>query len=89
MRDNIQDVIGVVEAVRAYEEAKGFFTEDDKWMFHAVLDYKLCDQCLSFAQTMRYRGDELKDKFPYLEVVSSDKIMANIHNHCRCFLTRM
>ena len=96
----LAQVVEVVEAVQAIEEAKQhiplvyrdvvtFFGKHDVWMYHAILDYKLCDQCLSFAQQLHYPGDHLRRSFPYLEIVGTDKILANVHPNCRCYLTRI
>jgi len=88
----------VVQAVMAVQEAqkrippdikKTFFSRFDVWIYHAVLDNKLCDQCLAFEKQPRYFGSEIRSLFPYLEIQDENTIKANVHPHCRCFLTRL
>jgi len=66
-----------------------FFGRYDLWMYHAVLDDKLCDLCLAHEKHPRYLGWHLRLFFPYLKYVNDNKLMANVHPHCRCYLTRV
>ena len=84
-------VVKVVEAVqRIPPDVKvTFFSRYDLWMYTAVLDDKLCDDCLEHEKTPRYFGTELRTKFPYLEIVDANTILAKVHPHCRYTLTRI
>jgi len=75
---------------RISPDAKGpFFGKYDLWMYNAVLDDRLCDDCLGYEKTPRYFGAELIGKFPYLQIVNDNKILAKVHPHCRCTLNRV
>jgi len=75
---------------RVPPDLKGpFFGKYDLWMYNAVLDDRLCDQCLGYEKTPRYFGAELIGKFPYSEIKDNNTILAKVHPNCRCTLNRI
>jgi hypothetical protein len=86
----VSSVLAVDSLKRIPEEYKqSFFGEYDLWLYIAVYDEVLCDKCWNFAQMDVFRGTELVSKFPYLEVHDKDRIDANVHPNCRCYLLRI
>lgn len=67
----------------------GFFGENDWWLFIAVMDNHTCMQCQDYADRGIFNGVDLRRLFPYLEVESENRVWANVHPNCRCFLVRM
>lgn len=35
-----------------------------------------------------FAGNDIRFRFPHLEVVDSEEIKVNVHRYCRCYLTR-
>lgn len=75
---------------------KPFFGKYDLWMYDAVLDNKLCDQCLGHEKTPRYLGSELRIAFPYMVILDENTIGGPgpngdglVHPNCRCRLRRV
>jgi len=97
---SIQQTIRIVRAVQAVQEAKArifvstpktFFSVNDIWQYVEISDDKLCANCVFNAAWNDgiYSGDELRRKFPYLEILDEDTIRVEEHPNCRCVLTRM
>ena len=66
-----------------------FFSVFDAWQYHFVSDDRLCERCMEFAVEQLFAGNDIRFRFPYLEIHDEDEIQVNVHVHCRCFLTRM
>lgn len=92
----VANIVRAVEAVEAYRRIPDklkhltFFSHDDWWIYHAVLDGRTCPQCEAYAKGVeaQFSGEFLRSMFPYLEIVDEDTIMANVHPNCRCWLER-
>lgn len=86
-----KSVIAVDRLKRKPEEYRfqTFFGEYDLWLYVPVYDEKLCEKCEAHAHTQVFRGTELESVFEYLEIEDEDKIYANVHPHCRCYLFRI
>jgi len=87
-------VIRAVEAVKAVQRipedsAHSFFGMEDIWHYIPVWDERLCDRCLKHARNEYYVGRHLRAIMPYLEIANENRIDANIHPNCRCYLTRV
>jgi len=94
----VMKIIDIVRAVTVVQEAIkrkplgldiSFFSQYDLWIYHAVLDDRLCLTCLDNEKTPRIFGNELRAKFPYLEIIDENTINAKVHPNCRCLLTRI
>ena len=96
--------LAVLGAIIAHEakkrippDLKGpFFGEYDLWMYDAVLDNKLCLDCLENEANPRFLGGELRTKFPYMVVLDENTIGGPepngdglVHPNCRCRLRRV
>jgi hypothetical protein len=89
---------GIIEAIRAVEAVQRipqdtpkqltFFSKNDEWIFTAVVDNKVCDLCLQY-ENQTFTGDELRGKFPFLEIDSLETISPKVHPNCRCHLDRI
>jgi hypothetical protein len=92
----------LVDVVKAVIEAKkriipdivdapGFtyFGARDSWLYFEFDDARICPECRSWGTITVYQGNHLRDKFPFLEVISRDRIQVNVHPNCRCYLRRM
>ncbi len=91
-------LLQIIQVVKAVQEAKKridfpvrpgvtFFSESDVWQFQAVVDTKTCDVC-SHLDMQDFRGNELRTKFPFLDVIDEGMIQAHVHPNCRCFMNR-
>lgn len=58
-------------------------------MYNAVLDDRLCDDCLEYEKQPRWFGNQLRTEFPYHEILDENRIKAKVHPNCRCTLTRV
>lgn len=65
-----------------------FFGIHDTWVYHAVFDTKLCVLCQAKTVPFTYSGIHLRAEFPDLEIESENRIGANVHINCRCYLQR-
>lgn len=65
-----------------------YFSKKDDWIFTAVFDSKVCDDCLQYEHET-FTGDMLRSLFPYLEIKDLETIMVNAHPGCRCRLERI
>lgn len=74
--------------------AHSFFSKMDLWQYIAITDDKTCETCLDY-DTRFFTGDELRSKFPHLQIISEDQILARVHmtlwnqDTCRCVLQRI
>ena len=86
----IAALVATVEAKNRVPDAYRvtFFSPYDIWLYHAVYDFKLCDDCRAKAEQGVFMGNHLRANFPWLQIVSTDRIDVNIHPHCRCYITR-
>ncbi len=66
-----------------------YFSIYDGWLYHFVSDDRLCERCAEFAVEQLFAGNDIRFRFPYLEVIDTEEIEVNVHPHCRCYLTRM
>lgn len=97
------NIFEVVEAVRAVEGAKlrrtfptrygvTFFSEQDVWLYQAVMDARTCPVCTSHEDQGEFHGSHLRAKFPYLEIIDENTIKVHAHmprdDNCRCLLVR-
>jgi hypothetical protein len=71
------------------EYRQSFFGAYDLWLYVPVYDERLCEKCEAHAKTQVFRGTELRSTFPYLGFADEDKLLANVHPHCRCELYRI
>jgi len=71
-----------------FPQAITFFSIHDVWQFHGVFDEKICPECID-NNFQLYHGNDLRDKFPNLEITDIDRIEANVHPNCRCWLSRI
>jgi hypothetical protein len=90
----------IIDAVLAVEAVEGtlwipdwlrsntYFSQNDLWLFAAVVDDHTCFDCQIYDK-MVYSGDELRSEFPYMEIIDETTILALVHPHCRCILTRI
>jgi hypothetical protein len=91
---SIIEVVGVVEAVEGRQripswlQGNTFFSQNDLWLFSAVVDDHTCFDCQLYDK-MVSAGDELCGEFPYMEIIDENMILAMVHPHCRCILTRI
>ena len=98
------EYMAVVAAVLAFQEKKWIppdvkipvFGKYDLWMYDAVLDNKLCLDCLEHEKQPRFLGSELRTKFPYMVVLDENTIGGPepngdglVHPNCRCRLHRV
>jgi hypothetical protein len=93
----LESVLGV-EEVLAWQEAQAripswlrgntFFSERDFWVFTAVMDDRTCFHC-NILDKVLFTGLELRLAFPYLEIIDVKTVLARVHPHCRCILTRV
>jgi hypothetical protein len=65
-----------------------FFSIHDTWVYHGVFDEVFCSQCQSKAVPFTYAGSSLRRIFPYLEITDVNRIEAQVHPNCRCYLER-
>jgi hypothetical protein len=83
--------VRVVEAVTripmAYDVT--FFSKEDRWQYEAVMDDRTCPACNEMDYAGTFTGNHLRRSFPYLEITDADRIKANVHPNCRCYLVRM
>lgn len=97
MSQKLIQIVKAVKAVRRIERPVAwqphkpvtFFSVHDVWLYVAVMDSKVCEQCRKYEDIGRFRGNHLRATFPYLEIVGTNTIMANVHPNCRCFLFRI
>jgi hypothetical protein len=82
----------VVEAVKRINidvpAAITFFSRNDEWIYTAVYDNVVCDDCLQY-ENETLTGDMLRSLFPFLEIQDLETIMVNAHPNCRCRLERV
>lgn len=87
----------VIKVVKAVREAKNripakfnvtFFSHEDWWIYHAVLDNRTCRICRDYAEGEILNGSYLRAAFPYLEIIDENTIKVNLHPNCRCWLER-
>jgi hypothetical protein len=87
-----------VEAVRAVEKARTrispklsgptYFGDNDAWLYQESGHPNICEECSSYNLNV-YRGSEIRQLFPYLEIINKDFIAVHIHPHCGCMLVRV
>jgi hypothetical protein len=86
-----------VQVIRAIDATKRkppgtevytFYSLYDLWLFAAVLDTRVCEECRFFEEMGSLRGDMLRTWLKYHEIVDVNTIQANVHPNCRCTLTR-
>lgn len=65
-----------------------FFGKHDMWKYHEVSDNRQCNDCSRYAKKPVYFGDALRAFFPHLEIIDENRINLNVHEHCRCWLSR-
>lgn len=90
-------MVSVVQAVRAVDSLQripeayrqSFFGQYDVWRYEGIADNVLCEECLKHWLQFYYRGNELRAKFKYLEILDENTIAVNVHPHCRCKLHRV
>ena len=89
----------VIKVVKAVREAKKriparfshltFFSHEDWWIYHAVLDDRTCPICRDYASGDMLNGSFVRAAFPYLQIVDENTIRVNLHPNCRCWLERV
>ncbi len=100
----LRDVAAAVEAVLCVEDflcwqeaqtripdwlqSQTFFSERDFWKFTAIMDDRTCFTC-NILDKIMFTGAELRLLFPCMVLFDFDTILAYLHPHCRCILTRM
>ncbi len=100
----LRDVAAAVEAVLCVEDFlnwqeaqtripvwlqnQTFFSEWDYWKFTAIMDDRTCFVC-NVLDKILFTGAELRLVFPFMVLFDFDTILAYVHPHCRCILTRM
>ena len=96
MCQSCAEVVKVVRAVEAiqrkpkvYKPSFTFYGHMDFWDYVAKWDDVLCDRCKSHERGDPYVGSYIRDEFPDHVIVGPDKILANVHQNCRCELRRI
>ena len=87
----VEDVLSWQEAqtrIPDWLQSQTFFSELDYWKFTAIMDDRTCFACNVLDKIM-FTGTELRLFFPYMVLFDFDTILAYVHPHCRCILTRM
>lgn len=69
-------------------EAITYFSVNDEWVYWAEMDNKVCDNCLE-NEFNTFTGNQLRSKFPYLEIGGIELVWAKVHPNCRCKLIRV
>lgn len=95
---NIASIVEVVRAVEAWQipahidPRVTFFSILDVWLYQAVLDERLCLICDRHDDVGEYRGNHLRVRFPYYEIIDENTIKVHAHmprdDNCRCILVR-
>ena len=84
-------LVKIVEAVKRRPEPQRrkvtYFSELDVWLYDATLDNKVCVTCRRH-EGKPYRGNHLRARFPYLEILDVYTIHPHTHPNCRCYLVR-
>jgi hypothetical protein len=88
-----QEIVQLILTVEAVGDliphgAASFFTAQDTWLYTVVGDDKTCQDCWQH-EAVTLTGEQVLALFPFLVIVDAFTIMANVHNHCRCFLERI
>jgi len=92
---SLQDCVRVISIVKAVQRIPKprtgitFFSENDVWLYQAVMDTKVCPVCTVAEKIEQFRGNNLRINFPYLEILDVNTIQANVHPNCRCLLVRV
>lgn len=69
---------------------KTFFGHGDRWTFHSVLDDRICMICIDkHYPSGLYMGSHLRQHFPELEILDNNRVKANLHPNCRCWIGRL
>ena len=91
-------MLKAVQAVQAVMDKKWipeeltsvtFFGENDWWFFFPLIDARTCERCQEFGERREFSGADLRSTFPNLEIENANRIWANVHPNCRCFLIRI
>jgi hypothetical protein len=79
-----------------YKASTTFFGKQDRWVYHAIFDDRIDDECLQWTRAPVYQGNQIRRLWPYLTIHSHDKIggpdpngKGMVHPNCRCWLERL
>lgn len=100
MTSQVINVVQVVKATQRILEPQRrnvtYFSENDLWLFNAVMDTKVCQTCRIAERIEYFRGNNLRVNFPNLVILDEFTIGGPeadggglVHPHCRCFLVRV
>ncbi len=78
------------EAPEEFIEEEGGDVEQPEAMytFHTALDERVCGQCAPLEGVM-FSESEISEWFPSADQLADDFIEANVHDRCRCQLTKV
>lgn len=86
----VQQVVEGAQKRRLFPTRYGvtFFSKHDVWLYHAVMDTKVCLTCRYYEEIGQFLGNHIRLIFPYLEIIDENTIEVNVHPNCRCYLAR-
>ena len=94
MSQQALEAVQIVKAVKARKigieapAAITFFSVNDEWVYTAVYDNRVCDDCLQYEHETFF-GNDVRAMFPEWEVVDLERIDVHVHPNCRCHLDRI
>jgi hypothetical protein len=65
-----------------------FFSAFDLYQYIAITDDRTCKLCMQFDK-MIISGDFIRAYYPYLEIITPNQMLPQVHPNCRCTLLRV